>query len=130
LRGYFGQPLLEQGGEFGSWLQGTGNDAEQANLIGAPAAQHADLEHFLDSDLVGGQFDRDAFQQEIFLSIADAGAGNAGSSDGIDNVNAVGLLDLVADHQPQRSGIEQFHVGREGVLARGRARYPQRAASG
>jgi hypothetical protein len=84
----------------------------------------------LDSDLVGGKLNGDALEQEIFLGVTDARAGDAGSSDSINNVNAVGFLELVAHHEAQRAGIEQFHVGRERVLARGRARCPQRAASG
>jgi hypothetical protein len=108
---------LEYGGEFDTWLEGTRNDAEQVNLFGAPASQHTDLEHFLDSDLVGGKLDRNALEQEILLRITDARAGSAGSYDSIDNVNAVSFLQFVANHKPQGAGIEQFHVGREGVVA-------------
>jgi hypothetical protein len=71
----------------------------------------------LDSDLVGGKLNGDALEQEIFLGVTDARAGDAGSSDSINNVNAVGFLELVAHHEAQGAGIEQFHVGRKGAVA-------------
>ena len=80
LAGQFGQSTLEQRREFGPRLHGTGDDPEQEDPSGHRPRSGADQEHFLHANLVGGEYERDALEQEVLLEYRTQAPGSPGAA--------------------------------------------------